>query len=139
MDNLTVEQRKYTMSRIRSKNTQSELILRKALWKEKIRFRKHYPLLLGKPDIVITKYKIVIFIDGEFWHGKNWKNTKNNISTNSEYWIKKIEKNMLRDKSISETLLNDGWLVLRFWSRDVKKETDRIIKDIKNTIDRIKE
>lgn len=89
MDNLTSEQRRKNMQHIRSKDTKIEGLLRKALWKKGYRFRKNYKELPGKPDIVFTKYKIAIFCDGEFFHGKDWEVLKPRLekSNNSEYWI----------------------------------------------------
>ncbi len=130
MDNLTKEQRKKTMSLIRSEDTKAEIILRKELWKRGYRFRKNYKKLIGKPDIAIVKYKTVIFCDGEFWHGKHWEENKKKINTNREYWIPKIERNIKRDKEINEKLINEGWKVLRFWSKDIKKELEMIADEI---------
>lgn len=95
MDNLTKEQRKRNMQNIKSKDTEIEVLLRKALWKKGYRFRKNYSKLPGKPDIAFTKYKIAIFCDGEFFHGKDWEVLKPKLekSNNSEYWINKIDRN----------------------------------------------
>ena len=90
MDNLTKEQRRRNMQAIRSKDTSIEIRLRKALWHQGIRYRKNYSKLLGKPDIVLTKYRIVIFCDSEFWHGHDWENTRYKIKSNQDYWIPKI-------------------------------------------------
>lgn len=106
MDDLTPEQRKKNMQHIRSKNTENECILRKALWKKGYRYRKNYTKIPGKPDIVLTKYKIAIFCDGEFFHGKDWEVQRKRIekSKNSDYWIMKIEKNISRDEEINKRL-----------------------------------
>lgn len=130
MDNLTKEQRSKAMKAIRSKDTAAEILLRKKIWQLGYRYRKNYKKLKGKPDIVFIKQKVVVFIDGEFWHGYNWENIKPNIKTNSEYWVKKIEKNMNRDAVINEMLQKDNWIVLRFWARYVKKHTDECINFI---------
>ena len=100
MDVLTPEQRRKNMQHIKSKDTTIEVALRRALWKKGYRYRKNYKKLPGKPDIVLTKYKIAIFCDSEFFHGKDWKIKKSKLlnSKNSEYWISKIEKNMKRDR-----------------------------------------
>lgn len=134
MDILTPEQRHRNMSRIRSKNTKIEIILRKALWHQGIRYRKNYDKLIGHPDIVLTKYKIAIFCDSEFWHGYNWENTQNDIKSNREFWIKKIERNIKRDEIVNSELKNAGWLVLRFWGKDIVKYTDRCVEIIINAI-----
>lgn len=104
------------MSKIRSKNTTPEIKLRKLLWNVGIRYRINYKELPGKPDIVINKYKLVIFVDGEFWHGYNWEEKRNKIKTNRDYWIPKIEKNRIRDAKNTRELEKLGYTVLRFWN-----------------------
>ena len=138
MDDLTPEQRKKCMSRIKSKDTSIEVILRKALWREGIRYRKNVKTLPGKPDIVITKYKLVIFCDGELWHGKNWETRKEKIKTNRDYWIPKIERNIIRDNENEKKLENNEWVVLRFWGKDIKNNLMDCISVIKETIYEIK-
>lgn len=136
MDDLTPEQRKKNMRHIRSKNTEIECILRKALWKKGYRYRKHYTKIPGKPDIVLTKYKIAIFCDGEFFHGKDWEVLKPRLQKgdNAEYWIPKIQRNRERDDEINKKLLFLGWTVIRFWGRDIMKKTDECVKVIEETI-----
>ena len=134
MDNLTKEQRTKNMKAIKGKDTKIELLLRKALWAKGYRYRKNYNKLVGKPDIVLIKYKIVIFCDSEFWHGKDWEIRKESIKTNREYWIKKIERNMKRDKKVSEELKAEGWKVIRFWGKDILKKTEYCIQEIENHI-----
>ena len=128
------EQRRYNMSRIRSSNTSIEIKLRKALWREGIRYRKNYKLIPGRPDIALTKYKIAVFCDGEFWHGRDWAEKKVKILCNRDYWISKIERNIQRDNETDKRLQNMGWIVLRFWGRDIEKNTDACVEDIKNVI-----
>ena len=130
MDNLTKEQRKKTMQAIKSKNTKAELILRRELWKKGYRYRKNYSKLPGSPDIVFLKHKVVIFCDGEFWHGYNWSSSKYKIKTNRDYWWKKIEDNMKRDMEINQQLESSGWTVLRFWNKDIIKNTHERILEI---------
>jgi DNA mismatch endonuclease (patch repair protein) len=134
MDVLNPEQRHKCMSHIRSKNTSIEILLRKALWHEGIRYRKDYSKLPGKPDIAITKYKIAIFCDGELWHGKDWKTKKEKIKTNRDYWIPKIERNMERDIENEKKLENMGWTVIRFWGKEIKKYLMECVNEIKVTI-----
>ena len=136
MDILTKEQRKKNMQHIKAKDTKIEIILRKALWKKGYRYRKYYNKLLGKPDIVLPKYNIVIFCDGEFFHGKDWELLKNKLkkSNNGEFWIKKISRNRERDDEINKRLSFEGWTVLRFWGEDIKKHTDECVKIIEETI-----
>lgn len=128
------EQRHYNMSRIRSSNTKIEANFKKALWSECIRYRKNYKQLPGKPDIAITKYKIVIFCDGEFWHGKDWETKKLKIQNNREYWSNKIEKNMNRDRQIDRQLRNMDWIVLRFWGNDIRKNMTACVEKVKEAI-----
>ena len=97
MDDLTKEQRHKNMQHIRAKDTSIEIKLRKALWHEGIRYRKNYKKLPGKPDIAVTKYKIAVFCDSSFFHGKDYV-TKKKPGTNSDYWKQKIERNMERDR-----------------------------------------
>lgn len=136
MDDLSPEQRRKNMQHIRSKDTEIELILRKALWREGIRYRKNYDKLPGKPDIAITKYKIAIFCDGEFFHGKDWNRLQEKLknSNNSEYWIKKIQRNINRDCEVDQAIRAKGWLVLRFWGKDIKQDVSMCVKTIKEAI-----
>ena len=136
MDNLTLEQRKKNMSHIRGVDTEAECILRKALWKRGYRYRKNYKDLPGKPDIVLTKYKIVVFCDGEFFHGKDWEEQKKRVekSNNNSYWLAKIERNICRDKEINTRLASMGWTVLRFWSKDIKNNLAGCIQTIEEAI-----
>ena len=134
MDDLTPEQRKKNMQAIRSKDTTIELALRKALWKKGIRYRKNYKGLIGKPDIVITKYRIVVFCDSDFWHGYDWDNRKSRIKSNQEYWIPKIERNMKRDKEVTAVLVEQGWIVLRFWEHSIRKNLENCLDDIEEAV-----
>ena len=128
------------MQHIRSNNTKIEEILRKALWNKGYRYRKNFKDLPGKPDIVITKYKLAIFCDGEFFHGKDWEVLKQRLenSNNSEYWINKISKNMHHDDQVNKELMFMGWTVIRFWGNDIKKNTDECIKVIDEVVFNIK-
>ena len=136
MDNLKPDQRKKNMQHIRSKDTQIELILRKALWSEGIRYRKNYDKLPGKPDIAITKYRIAIFCDGEFFHGKDWDKLQLKLknSNNSEYWIKKIGRNIECDQEVEREIRAEDWTVIRFWGKDIKSNTGECIAVIKEAI-----
>ena len=128
------ERRSYTMSRIRGKDTSIEVALRKALWREGIRYRKNYRLLPRSPDIAITKYRIAIFCDGEFWHGKDWAEKITRLKDNREYWIAKIERNIQRDNEIDRQLQNRGWCVLRFWGDDIRKNLMDCVDCVKEAI-----
>lgn len=136
MDNLTPQQRRKNMKHIKAKDTAIEVILRKALWEIGHRYRKNYKGLPGHPDIVLTKYNIVIFCDGEFFYGKDWEGLEVRLkkSNNSEYWIRKIARNMERDEEVNKQLRNLGWSVLRFWGQDIKKDPNGCIKTIEEHI-----
>lgn len=118
------------MRKVRSKDTKPELILRKALWHEGIRYRKNYKELVGKPDIAIISSKIAIFVDGEFWHGYDFENQKKRLHHNRDKWIKKIKKNMARDKKDNAMLTEQGWKVMRFPSKYVTNHTDECVTEI---------
>ena len=135
MDNLTAEQRRKNMQAIKSKDTAIECILRKELWSLGYRYRKNYKKLVGKPDIVLTKHKIAVFCDSEFWHGKDYEKSVGRIGTNQSYWKRKIARNIERDKEVTETLEKDGWKVLRFWEKDIKKDTQRCVQLILEAMD----
>ena len=130
MDNLTKAQRKKNMQHIKSKNTKPEMILRLKLWHKGLRYRKNYLPLIGKPDIVFVRQKIAIFVDGDFWHGKDLSKIKKQVKSNRSYWIHKIQRNMERDKEVNDSLTADGWLVLRFWESDIKLNTDDCVENI---------
>ena len=139
MDDLTPEQRRKNMRAIRSKDTTIELALRKALWQRGIRYRKNYKGLIGKPDIVITKYRIAVFCDSDFWDGYDWENRKSRIKSNQNYWIPKIERNMKRDREVTAALVEQGWIVLRFWEHTIRKELEECVDDIQEAVDVRKE
>lgn len=136
MDVLTKEQRRKNMQNIKSKDTSIELMLRKALWDEGYRYRKNYKVLPGKPDIALTKYKIAIFCDSEFFHGKDWEvlRARLNRSDKGDYWIRKIERNMARDREVEKKLQYLGWKVIRFWGKDIKKDPTECVRVIEEAI-----
>ena len=116
----------------KSKDTKPELMLRKELWKRGLRYRKNYKKVIGKPDIVFVNKKIAVFVDGKMWHGYDWENQKNDFKSHREFWISKIERNIERDKEVTEQLHNDGWTVLRFWDFDIKKRLSDCADKIEN-------
>ena len=126
--------RRLTMSKIKSKDTSIEVSLRKALWRAGIRYRKNYAKLPGTPDIAITKHRIAIFCDGEFWHGKDWEKKKSGIKSNREYWIKKIERNINRDNENRTSLHNREWTVIRFWGNEILNDVEGCVEEIKDII-----
>jgi len=128
---MTPAQRKKNMQHIRSKDTEAEILLRKALWRKGFRYRKNVKDLPGKPDIVFTKHKIVIFVDGDFWHARGHeKNPGEQIDTNKNYWIDKLKRNVARDRYVNDLLFEQGWLVLRFWESDIKNNLNNCIEEI---------
>ena len=126
----------YTMSQIHGKDTSIELTLRKALWKKGYRYRKNYKALPGTPDIAITKYRVAVFCDGEFFHGKDWEDQKPKVQKgkNADYWTSKIEHNMERDKMKDQELTMMGWTVIHFWGKEIMGDTDTCIKVIEEAI-----
>ena len=116
------------MSKVRLKNGKAETILAKRLWHEGYRYRRNYKKLPGSPDIALTTYKVAVFVDGEFWHGENWKERKAKLKHNREYWIEKIEENMARDKRVDGQLQEMGWTTLHFWEKQVLKHTDECLQ-----------
>ena len=126
----TTRSRSDLMKKIRSTNTTPELLLRKELWRLGYRYRLNVTKLKGKPDLFFNKHKLVIFVDGEFWHGYNWTEKKPKIKANRKYWIKKIERNMERDLENTKYLASNGYVVLRFWEHEIKKDLAGCIKKI---------
>jgi len=135
-DTLTKEQRHKNMQNIRSKDTKIEVLLRKALWNKGYRYRKNYKKLPGSPDIVLTKYKIAIFCDSEFFHGKDWEVLRPRLEkgNNSEFWVNKITRNRERDDEVNKKLLFEGWTVIRFWGMEITKQTDECVRVIEDAI-----
>ncbi len=138
MDRLTKEQRRKNMQAIKSAGSQIELTLSRALYALGYRYRKNDRTVFGKPDLVFKKYRIAIFVDSEFWHGKNWKKRKSEFKTNKEFWIKKIEGNIKRDKVVNTYLRKNNWIVIRFWGRDIEKNLPTCIEKIENEINESK-
>lgn len=136
MNQLSQKQRSLIMQSVKSQNTKIERTLRLALWEKGIRYRKNYAKLLGKPDIVITKYHIAIFCDGEFWHGKT--HCEESILSNKKYWLEKIKRNRDRDLDVTIRLRDNGWTVFRFWEKDIEKEPSKCIEEILTAINKIK-
>ena len=145
MDVLSPEQRRKNMRRIKGTDTKPEIVLRKLLWHNGYRYRKNYKGLPGKPDIVLTKYKICVFVDSEFFHGKGfygdyesqkYSSLREQLehSNNSRFWLKKIQKNMERDREVNAELKGLGWVVIRFWSKGVLKKPQECLCIIKEVI-----
>jgi DNA mismatch endonuclease, patch repair protein len=120
------EARSRNMSKIRHRDTKVELRLRKALWKRGLRYRKNFSQVYGRPDVVLTKAKIAIFCDSEYWHGKKFL-AGEIPKTNTDFWVNKFETNISRDKDVNKVLWESGWIVLRFWEKDIYKKLDAIV------------
>src|SRR5438552_9974987 len=133
-DNLTKDQRSANMRAIRSANTQIEMLLRKELSRRGHRYRIHYSKASGKPDITFPRPKVVVFCDGEFFHGYRWERNKKRIHSNRDYWIPKIERYMKRDEEVAQQLRNAGWIVLRFWGREIKSNLNRCVRKIEEAL-----
>jgi DNA mismatch endonuclease (patch repair protein) len=118
----TTPERSAMMKKIKSKNSKIEIKFRKALWNLGLRYRKNVRSLPGIPDIVLRKYHLVIFVDGAFWHGYQWDIRREQIQSNREFWIAKIERNIQHDKEVNQQLMDSGWHVKRFWEHEIKKE-----------------
>ncbi|MBO3093170.1 very short patch repair endonuclease [Schleiferilactobacillus harbinensis] len=136
----TTAYRSQMMSKIRSTGGKAETMLAKMLWHSGIRYRRNYRPLPGKPDIAITKYRVAVFVDGEFWHGYDWANQKEKrIHRNREYWIPKIERNMARDREEETELKAMGWTVLRFWEKhQVLKDPEACVDAVLATVEKVK-
>lgn len=134
MGRVTSQQRSKIMSAIRGTGTKDEIRLAKALWHLGYRYRKNNRTVYGTPDLTFKKLKIAIFVDSEFFHGKDWETQKDRIKSNIEFWHKKIERNIQRDFEVNNYLTSKGWKVIRFWSKEVEKELDRCISIIQKEI-----
>ncbi len=133
MDVHNPQQRSKNMRAIKSTATKVEIILGKALWNLGYRYRKNNKTIFGKPDFTFKKLKIAIFIDSEFFHGKDWE-TRKKPQTNVEFWIKKIERNMQRDIEVTAYLESQNWKVLRFWSKEIEKNLNESVSLIEHEI-----
>ncbi len=126
----TTQKRSKLMGKIRGANSKPEMRFRRALWKKGIRYRVNSKTLPGKPDVSIKKYKLAIFIDGEFWHGYNWNERKAALKSNRRFWIPKIERNIQRDREVNAQLTTMGYTVFRFWAKEVNQNLETCINDV---------
>lgn len=120
MDRLSKEQRRKNMQAVKSSGSKIETALAKALYAKGYRYRRNNSKVFGRPDITFSKQRLAIFVDSEFWHGKNWEAKKNDFKSNIEFWQQKIERNIQRDKLVNRTLRKQGWKVLRFWGKSIE-------------------
>ncbi|WP_003545343.1 very short patch repair endonuclease [Desulfotomaculum nigrificans] len=131
MDNKSKEERSRNMAAVKNKNTDLEIRLRKALWNEGLRYRIKNNLP-GRPDIVFPGKKVAVFCDGCFWHG--CPKCGQIPEQNRDFWLAKIEKNKLNDIKVTQRLEQAGWKVKRYWGCEIKKELNRVVKDLKETL-----
>jgi DNA mismatch endonuclease Vsr len=129
MDKLTKEQRTKNMKAVKSKGSKM-----KSLWHKGYRYRKNDKTVFGKPDLVFKSLKIAVFCDSEFWHGKNWETKKYEHKSNPEFWFKKIERNIERDKEVNFELDKSSWKVIRFWGKEIEKNLELCTETIVNQI-----
>ncbi len=134
MDVLTKEQRRKNMRAIRSKGTKDEVLLAKTLWRRGHHYRKNDKSVFGKPDLTFKKYKLAIFVDSEYFHGKDWETEKYRIKTNRAFWWAKIERNMKRDKKVNKELAKEGWKTLRYWSKEIRKNLASCVEEIEENL-----
>lgn len=125
------------MQAVKSKGSKIEVALAKALWAKGHRYRKNDKSVYGKPDLTLKRYALAIFVDSEFWHGKNWQIHKNDHKTNKAFWHNKIQRNIERDKNVNKTLKSQGWTVLRFWGKDIENKLDLCLITIERIINKI--
>lgn len=135
---MTKEQRRRNMQAIKSQGTKDEVLLAKSLWKRGWRYRKNDKSVFGKPDIVFKKHRVAVFVDSEYFHGKDWETEKHRIKSRREFWWPKIERNIERDREVTEKLKAEGWIVLRFWSKNVRKNIYECIEIIEQELNRNK-
>ncbi|GEM_PF-162290 len=131
----TKEQISFNMKQVKNKDSDIELMLRKELWSRGLRYRKNVTGIIGKPDIVFKAKKVAIFCDSEFWHGYDWENRKGDFKSNKDFWIQKIGRNIERDKEVNNALVSEGWIVLRFWGKEIKKNCKACADLIQEVLD----
>lgn len=124
----------FNMSQVKAKGSKIEKLMASELRKRKIKFRGNVRVVEGKPDFVIKGHKVAIFCDSHFWHGYSWKNRKLDHKSNKKFWLKKIERNMARDREVNKILRKQGWKVFRFWEHQILKHPDRCIERVKKYI-----
>ncbi len=120
----------------RSRDTRPELLLRRRLWAMGLRYRLHMQDLPGRPDLVFPRAKLAVFVDGDFWHGRDWPERKARLATghNAAYWQAKIEYNMVRDDASTAQLSAKGWKVLRIWEGDIRSDPDGVVRLVADSL-----
>lgn len=132
MDRHTPEQRRKNMQAVKNSGSKIETMLQKELWNRGLRYRKNAKHIYGKPDIAFIGKKIAVFCDSEFFHGYDWENKKQEIKSNRDFWISKIERNIQRDIEVNEKLKSEGWTVIRFWGNDIKNNLKQCADIVEN-------
>lgn len=136
MDVHSVEQRRRNMQAIKSKGSREEVQLAKALWSRGYRYRKNDRSVFGCPDLVFRRHRLAVFVDSEYFHGKDWETERYRIKSNRDFWWNKIEGNIKRDNLVNELLRAEGWNVIRFWSADVRNRINNCIAIIEDIINK---
>lgn len=134
-DRHTPEQRRKNMQAVKNKGSKIESLLAKKLWHSGLRYTKNDKSVFGKPDICFSRHKIAVFCDSEFWHGKDWEVRRHSIKSNQEFWYRKIESNIERDRVVNETLKIQGWQVIRFWGKQIEKDLDLCVSTVTTALD----
>lgn len=116
----------------RKSDSQCERLLRQALWAAGYRYRKNVAGLPGHPDVVFLRARVAVFVDGDFWHGRDWESRREKLRTgsNPDYWLAKIQRNMERDRETNSRLKGLGWTVLRFWESEIRAAPQKIVQKI---------
>jgi DNA mismatch endonuclease Vsr len=138
VDKLTKEQRRKNMQAVKASGSKIETTLAKALYSRGHRYRKNDKSVFGKPDLTFKKIKLAIFVDSEFWHGKDWEVKKSEHKSNKKFWFKKIERNIERDKEVNIELQKQGWIILRFWGEEIIKNLVFCVNQIEKEITKAK-
>lgn len=123
------------MRKVKSTNSSAELTLRRALHQRGLRYRLHVRGLPGKPDIVFPSHRVAVFVDGDFWHGRQWRarglpNLEAQFRSNREYWVRKIEGTVARDQRVTAELEQLGWIVVRLWETDILRDTASCVNEV---------
>jgi DNA (cytosine-5)-methyltransferase 1 len=130
VDRFSKEERRQIMMKIRSQDSKIELLLHKTLWQRGFRYKRNCKRIFGKPDFAFISLQIAVFCDSEFWHGFDWVNKKREIKSRQEFWYPKIERNIARDIEVTSALRKSGWIVLRFWEKEITQNMEKCVQKI---------
>lgn len=139
MEKRTKVQIRKNMRNVKSSGSQIEKGFGRELWRRGFRYRKNNRKVFGKPDFTFKKWRVAIFCDGDFWHGKDWEVRKHDHKTNEKFWHEKIERNIQRDLEVNKKLKDDGWYVIRFWGSDIKSDLISCVNKVERLINEVKE